>query len=86
MSDVNNKKITTQFHGYLLSSGLLHVLQFLEDVFGGKMQSLSALANSLEGIIVFIVTLDFARLGDLGRNLWSNRRGIIALKSLRILV
>ena len=86
MSEVNNRKITTQFHGYLLSSGLLHVLQLLENVFGGKMQSLSTFANSLEGIIVFIVTLDFTRLGDLGRNLWSNCRDIIALESLRILV
>lgn len=76
----------TQFHDYLLSSGLLDVLQFLEDAFGGKLQNPSTFTDSLERVIVIGVTLDFTGLGDLSSNLWSNSCGILAFESFRVLV
>jgi len=78
---------TTQFHNYLLSSGLLDVLQFLEDIFRGKLQNPPTLAHSLKCIIISIVgALNFTSLGSLGRDLWSDCRDIFALESFRVLV
>jgi len=62
------------------------VLQFLEDALGRKLQNPSALAHSLESIVIFPGTLGFTGLGRLSRNLWGNRCGIFTFKSFRVLV
>lgn len=61
------------------------MLQLLEDAFGGKLQNLSAFAHSVELVITFVNnTLCFASF-NLGRNLWSNRRGVFTLESFGVL-
>ena len=86
MFDVNKGKWSHNFHGYLFPSGLLDVLQLLEDALGGKLQNPPTLTHSLETIIIFPGALDFTSLGCLSRNLWGNCCSIFAFKSFRILV